>query len=69
MIDLYRSQGWQRLWVPEYFCYDVIASLKEAGLELVFYTDYPGNWKDGKKLEDIQRNGHFRSTDAILRVN
>ena len=42
LIDLYRSQGWQRLWVPEYFCYDVIASLKEAGLELRYYTDYPG---------------------------
>ena len=69
LIDLYRSQGWQRLWAPEYFCYDVIASLKEAGLELVFYTDYPGNWEDGKTLEAIQRNGHFRPTDALLRVN
>lgn len=69
LIDLYRSQGWHRLWVPEYFCYDVIASLKEAGLEIVFYTDYPGNWEDGMKLEDIQRNGHFRPTDAIVRVN
>lgn len=69
LIDLYRSQGWHRLWVPEYFCYDVIASLKEAGLEIVFYIDYPGNWEDGKNLEDIQRNGHFRPTDAILRVN
>lgn len=69
VIDLYRSQGWQRLWVPEYFCYDVIASLKESGLELVFYADYPGNWEDGKTLEAIQQNGHFRPTDAILRVN
>ena len=69
LIDLYRSQGWQRLWVPEYFCYDVIASLKEAGLELRFYADYPGYWEDGKTLEAIQRNGHFRPTDAILRVN
>lgn len=69
LIDLYRSQGWQRLWVPEYFCYDVIASLKEAGLELRFYADYPGYWEDGKTLEAIQRNGHYRPTDAILRVN
>lgn len=69
LIDLYRSQGWQRLWVPEYFCYDVIASLKDAGLELRFYADYPGYWEDGKTLEAIQRNGFFRPTDAILRVN
>lgn len=69
LIDLYRSQGWQRLWVPEYFCYDVIASLKDAGLELRFYADYPGYWEDGKTLAAIQRNGFFRPTDAILRVN
>lgn len=69
LIDLYRSQGWQRLWVPKYFCYDVIASLKEAGLELVFYTDYPDYHDDSKTIEAIQRKGHFRPTDAILRVN
>lgn len=69
MIDLYRSQGWQRLWMPEYFCYDVIESLKEAGLELVFYTDYPEYHDDSKTIEAIQRKGHFRPTDAILRVN
>lgn len=69
LIDLYRSQGWQRLWVPEYFCYDVIASLKEAGLDLRFYADYPGYTEDGKTLETIQRNGHFKPGDAVLRVN
>lgn len=69
LIDLYRSQGWQRLWMPEYFCYDVIESLKEAGLELVFYTDYPEYHDDSKTIEAIQRKGHFRPTDAILRVN
>ena len=69
LIDLYRSQGWQRLWMPEYFCYDVIESLKEAGLELVFYTDYPDYHDDSKTIEAIQRKGHFRPTDAILRVN
>ena len=65
MIDLYRSQGWQRLWVPEYFCYDVIESLKEAGQELVFYTDYPGN--DDNANDNL--NVNFRAGDAILRVN
>ncbi|MBQ9286683.1 MAG: hypothetical protein IJ209_10460 [Bacteroidaceae bacterium] len=69
LIHLYRSKGWQRLWVPEYFCYDVIASLREAGLELVFYTDCPSYHDDGKTLEAIQQKNHFRPTDAILRVN
>lgn len=69
LIHLYHSQGWQRLWMPEYFCYDVIASLKEAGLNLMFYTDYPGNCDNEQTLEAIQRKGHFLPTDAILRVN
>lgn len=69
LIHLYHSQGWQRLWVPEYFCYDVIESLKEAGLNLLFYQDRPGYHGDGNTLENIQRNGCFRHTDAVLRVN
>lgn len=69
LIHLYRSEGWKRLWVPEYFCYDVIASLKEAGLELRFYADYPGFREDGKTLEAIQRKGYFKPGDALLRVN
>ena len=65
MIALYRSQGWQRLWMPEYFCYDVIESLKEAGLELVFYTDYPGYDDD----DNLNANVNFKPGDALLRVN
>lgn len=69
LIHLYRTQDWQRLWIPEYFCYDVISSLKEAGLNIFFYADHPGYGGDGQTLEAIQKNGYFKTTDAILRVN
>lgn len=69
LVHLYHSQGWQRLWVPEYFCYDVIASLKEAGMSIMFYQDWPDDHDDGNTLESIQRNGYFRHKDAVLRVN
>lgn len=69
LIHLYHSQGWGRLWMPEYFCYDVIASLKLAGLDIRFYADYPGYSEDNTTLEAIQRNGYFRPTDAVFRVN
>jgi len=69
LINLYHSQGWQRLWMPEYFCYEVVESLKQAGLNLMFYTDYPGNRDDARTLEAIHQKGLFRSTDAVLRVN
>ena len=69
LIHLYQTQSWKRLWVPEYFCYEVIESLKRAGLDLRFYADYPGYIDDSKTLGAIQRNGFFKPTDAILRVN
>lgn len=69
LIHLYQSQGWQRLWMPEYFCYDVIESLKQAGLNLVYYQDCPDDKDDSNTLENIQRKDHFKPTDAILRVN
>lgn len=69
LIHLYHSQGWKRLWLPEYFCYDVIETLKQAGLDIRFYTDYPGYGEDNRTLDAIQLNGYFRPTDAILRVN
>ena len=69
LIHLYHSQGWQRLWVPEYFCYDVIASLREAGLNLMLYQDWPDGHCDSETLVNIQRKCLFLPTDAVLRVN
>lgn len=69
LIHLYKSQGWERLWMPEYYCYDVIESLKEAGLNIVFYSDFPDYKDDDATLSSIQRKGYFRPTDAVLRVN
>ncbi len=38
-------------------------------MSIMFYQDWPDNHDDGNTLENIQRNGHFRHTDAVLRVN
>lgn len=67
LIHLYRSQGWKRLWMPKYFCYDVIDSLRVEGLDLAFYTDYPDYKDDRKTIEAIRC--HFREGDAMLRMN
>lgn len=69
LIHLYHSQGWQRLWIPEYFCYEVVESLKQAGLDLRFYADWPGYHGDSETLDAICRHGHFKPQDAVLRVN
>ena len=64
LTDLYFSRGWSRLWVPEYFCYEVLASWQAAGLNLCFYPDYPG-----ADDEAAVRAIAFREGDALLRVN
>lgn len=33
--------GWQRLWVPTYYCPDVVAHLQRTGLQVLGYADTP----------------------------
>lgn len=81
LIHLYHAQGWQRLWVPEYFCYEVIESVKQAGLKLMLYQDWPGNddvdlcssmvagrVSCGARQYD-NLNNVVRPSDAVLWVN
>lgn len=69
LIHLYQSNCWERLWVPEYYCPDVIASLEAAGLVLSTYKDYPGWSDDVRSLQTLQEKGCLSSNHAILRVN
>lgn len=55
LMHLYHTQGWQRLWMPEYFCYDVVASFKEVDQNVIFYQDYPAGRNDSVALGDIHR--------------
>lgn len=64
LIDLYQQNGWKSLWVPEYFCYEVLASIERAGINLKFYPDNP--LADDR---DILRAMHFEKGDALLRIN
>lgn len=65
IVALIRQYGWKRLWMPEYFCYEVIASLKEmTGIEVKFYQDFPTNNAQG-----IVTTLPYREGDALLRVN
>lgn len=65
LIALIRQYGWKRLWMPEYFCYEVIASLRQmTDIEIVFYQDFPTNDARGTVATLPYRDG-----DALLRVN
>ncbi len=64
IISLFKQQGWKRLWVPEYFCYEVVRSLVDNGLSIAFYPDYPGT-DDTIAINEVK----FDEGDALLRMN
>lgn len=62
---LIRQYGWKRLWMPAYFCYNIIEYLqKKTGIEIVFYVDYPGN-DDRKTISELC----FQEGDVLFRMN
>lgn len=59
------QHGWKRIWMPEYFCYNIIEYLqKNTGIEVAFYVDYPGNDDDESLLNLPYENG-----DVLFRMN
>lgn len=61
---LIRYRGWSRIWMPRYFCYEIIASIAKTGIEIAFYEDYPLT-DDRAAISQIR----FTSTDVLLRMN
>lgn len=63
IVVLIRQNGWKRLWIPDYFCYEVIDTIKEqTGIEVVLYEDCPLSEGDVEKLP-------FEEGDVLLRMN
>ena len=63
IVALIRQHGWMRLWMPDYFCYEVIETIKEqTGIEVKFYEDSPLH--EGK-VEELP----FAEGDVLLRMN
>lgn len=58
------QERWIRLWVPVYFCYEVISHIRSTGIHVEFYDDNPLADDDS-----ILKTLSFRSGDALLRVN
>ena len=63
IVALIRQHGWKRLWMPDYFCYEVIETIKEqTDIEVVFYEDTPLH-------EGQVENLPFDGGDVLLRMN
>lgn len=65
LVTLVLQNGWGRIWMPEYFCYEVIESLRQmTGIEIAYYQDFPTNNAQG-----IVATLPYRDGDVLLRTN
>ena len=63
IVVLIRQYGWKRIWMPDYFCYEVIDTIKEqTGIKVMFYEDTPLH-------EGQVENLPFKEGDVLLRMN
>ncbi len=63
VVVLIRQYGWKRIWMPDYFCYEVIDTIKEqTGIEVMCYEDNP-------LCEKQVDNLPFEKGDVLLRMN
>lgn len=63
IVTLIKHYGWNRLWMPDYFCYEVIETIKEmTGIEVMLYGDNP--LKEGC-VDQLP----FEKGDVLLRMN
>lgn len=63
MADGRDHRGWRRLWVPSFFCQEVVASLLLEGLPVLPYDAGP------EEAQPDLASVPLRSGDALLRVN
>jgi len=64
IIALIQEYKWKRIWMPQYFCYEVIESIRTTGVQIAFYLDYPC-YEEIKSIKNIT----FKEGDVLLRVN
>ena len=64
MSAIIRQNGWKRMWVPSYFCYEVLEIWKQ-NIDICLYDDYPLENHD----DEIVRTLPFQQGDVLLRMN
>lgn len=57
------NRSWQRLWVPSYYCQEVVAYLCETGIRLETYQNSPTDI--ATTMDDLD----WQDGDVLLRVN
>lgn len=61
---LVAQEGWKRLWIPAYFCHEILDFWKQS-TDICLYDDYPLEEND----DQIVRSLPYKIGDALLRMN
>lgn len=56
---------WKRIWIPAYFCYEVMKHIADIGIEVKLYDDTPLNDND----DEIVRSLAYKDGDVLMRMN
>ena len=56
---------WKRIWIPAYFCYEVIAHIEQLHIAVKLYNDFPNNPNVKQTIESLPT----QEGDVLLRVN
>ena len=62
---LLEHHDWKRIWIPAYFCYEVIAHIEQLHIAVKLYNDFPNNPTAKQTIESLP----IRKGDVLLRVN
>ena len=63
--ELIKQEGWKRIWIPAYFCYEVIGHIKSSGIDVILYDDHPLNIDFSKTVRSLP----YEDGDVLLRMN
>ena len=57
--------NWKRIWIPAYFCYEVIPHIEQLHIAVKLYNDFPNNPNTKEIIESLP----IQEGDVLLRVN
>lgn len=63
--ELISQEKWKRIWIPAYFCYEVIDYIKTTGIQIKLYNDFPLVNNEDPVLRTLP----FEHGDVLLRIN
>ena len=60
-----KHEKWKRIWMPAYFCYEVIAHIKSTGIRVALYDDHPLSEND----DAVVRTLPYQNGDVLFRTD